>query len=333
MLFLGAGASLPFGVPTMEGFTRQVLNSFASDSRKRRSVELIIEKLEKSGFHAPDIEAIMDVLTARQDLTKARLSIGPRLVEFASNLADLPEDEEAKELLHQIEREIQTQCAKAEYEKSDNYYQAMFDKAPGGTQQQGGQKVATQFRNIFTTNYDLCIDSFLRNQEHSNGFEAKVGHERVFTGNWNQFGQGYFLCKLHGSIDWWEIGARVTQLSVIPGESLYRERIGGRMMVYPASEKYALRSPYAECLFRLREQLKYDELCWVIGYSFRDTPVNNAFNDILRSKPAFRIFSIGPHASIRAKTLEEPLRSRLKPLDVEFGTEAAITAIATSLNS
>jgi hypothetical protein len=333
MLFLGAGASQPFGVPTMKGFTKEILASFSEDRQRSKTLGEILDRLEGTGFTDPDIEAIMDVLTARQDPNKARLSIGPRIIEFAPDYPELPTNREARDLLQEIELKIQARCAKADYHQSDTYYQNLFDHAPGSIQQLGGQKIAMQFQHIFTTNYDLCIDSFLRRQEYSSGFEARAGHERAFTGNWNLGGPQYYLCKLHGSIDWWEIGGKVTQLTVTPGESLYREKIGGRMMVYPASEKYALRSPYAECLYYLRQQLRREGNCGIIGYSFRDTPINNAFIDALRVNPGLRLFSLGPHVSSRTRDLEEPLKSRIRPIDEEFGTSQAISALANGFSS
>ncbi len=328
MLFLGAGASRPFGIPTMKGLTKEILGGIAADGQARETLHKILRRLKQSGFNDPDIEAIMDVLTARQDLEKARSNIGPKIIEFTNARRDSRHHEEATIMLEMIESQVEARCSKADYDQADAYYQRFFENAPGGLQAMGGRKVAPHYMRIFTTNYDLCIDKFLRKQGYYNGFDEKEpGDARTFSGKWHNANGLYILCKLHGSIDWYEIGGRVTQLTVRPRESLYGEKIEGRRMVYPATEKYALRSPYAECLFYLREQLKVEGICVVIGYSFRDTPINNAFVDGLRFNPSMRIFSLGPRASIHKEELDEPLRSKITPIDAEFGTERAISEI------
>jgi len=315
----------------MKGFTKEILERFAGGTGKAM-LQAILTRLEDFGFKDPDIEAIMDVLTARMDPKKAKFSIGPRVIEFAERNINRTEDLDANIALLSIENEIEARCAKANFKVSDAYFDQFFNRVPGGKMASRSGVIPMGFQHIFTTNYDLCIDSYLRKHSCQNGFADFSGYGRVFTGDWPVNSDGWTLCKLHGSVDWYEVGGRITQLTVVPTVSLYNENIEGRMIVYPASEKYALRSPYAECLFYLRQRLRTEQQCVVVGYSFRDTPINNAFVDSLRLNPQLKVFSISPRAQTLVAEMEEPLKSKIIPVDAEFGMESAIVGIQQAWN-
>ena len=57
------------------------------------------------------------------------------------------------------------------------------------------------------------------------------------------------------------------------------EKIIDKMMIYPIGEIFATRTPYIETLSRFRNTLIEEKVVIVIGYSFRDDPINNAFID------------------------------------------------------
>lgn len=330
MLFLGAGASKPFGIPTMQDFTMEIPKALKDD--EAGEVNRILGRLREFGYRDADIEAVMDVLTAREDPNRARRSIGPRLIEFAERVVNKVSDVKANILLEAIKEQIEARCSRANFQQSDAYYEKFFKGVPTGFT----NGIPMVFQQIFTTNYDLCIDKFIRKQGYEDGFEEKVGYGRVFTANWRGTGaQGFTLCKLHGSVNWFEVGGRITQLAFAPGQSFMDEQVTGRMMVYPASEKYAMTSPYAECLFHLRRSLMAERLyepVIVVGYSFRDAPVNNAFVDAIKINPNIKIFSLGPHARAHQYELEEPLKSKVVPVEAEFGSDYAIQALKRALS-
>jgi len=327
MLFLGAGASKPFGIPTMKGFTDEIPKALKDDEAKE--VYDILGRLRGFGFPDADIESVMDVLTAREDLNRARRSIGPRLIEFVDNVPNKTYNIKANVLLASIKEQIEARCSKAVFQQSDSYYERFFKEAPSGVRLGGG--VPAIYQQVFTTNYDLCIDRFLRSRGYGDGFEEKPGYGRVFTATWPDSRDAkYALCKLHGSVNWFEVGGLVTQHTFAPGQSFMGENVTGRMMVYPASEKYALTTPYAECLFYFRQSFMSDtwhEPIVVIGYSFRDPAVNSAFTDAIKANPNIKIFSLRPRASANQYELDEPLRSKVVPVDAEFGTDYAIEAL------
>lgn len=315
----------------MKEFTSEILKTLEDDASVR--VKEILERIEEHGFVEPDIESVMDVLTARQDLDSAKMAIGPKIIEFSPRGPKYSTDLKASLLLENIRGQIIERCAKADFGQSDAYYGLFFKDGSSSHTISGTGWIAVPYQRIFTTNYDLCVERFLRKHflSYQDGFESRPGYGRVFTGSWPE-GHGYTLCKLHGSIDWFEIeGGPIVQMLGVPGETLYADTIKGRSMVYPAGEKYALTSPYAECLFYLRRALREERQCLVVGYSFRDLAINNAFTDAVRVNPELGLVLLGPHASSVRETLEEPLKSRVKPIDAPFGSRDAVEKAKASV--
>ncbi len=310
----------------MQDFTAEIPKALKDDEASE--VYSILGRLMEFGFANADIESVMDVLTARADPNRAKRSIGPRLVEFAEKVVNKTSDIKANSLLERIKEQIEARCAKAYFQQSDAHYEKFFKHAPTGTI----NGIPTHLRQIFTTNYDLCVDKFLRRHGYVDGFEERAGYGRVFTGSWAG-ANGYTLCKLHGSVNWFEIGGRITQLSFAPGQSYMDEQVTGRMMVYPASEKYALITPYAECLFYLRGSLmeRSADPIVVIGYSFRDSPINNAFVDAIKVNPGLRIIALRRYANAHQYELEEPLRSRVIPIDGDFASDKSLNDLDSAI--
>jgi hypothetical protein len=72
---------------------------------------------------------------------------------------------------------------------------------------------------------------------------------------------------------------------------------------------------------------RFGEPIVVVGYSFRDAPINNAFIDAIKLDPNLRIISMGPHASGHHSDLEETLKSKVIAVNAAFGTDDAIQAL------
>src|SRR5713101_3212957 len=119
MLLLGAGASKPFGIPTMQDFTMEIPNALKDD--EAGEVNRILGRLREFGYRDADIESVMDVLTAREDLNRAKRSIGPRLIEFAEKNVKHTENLMANVILERIKEQIEARCSKANFQQSDAY--------------------------------------------------------------------------------------------------------------------------------------------------------------------------------------------------------------------
>src|SRR5437870_5746411 len=128
MLFLGAGASKPFGIPTMKEFTEEIPKALRDDEAKE--INDILLRLKGHGYPDADIESVMDVLTAREDLTRARRSIGPRIIEFAEEIPNKTFSVKTNILLEDIKKEIEARCLKANFQASESYYEQFIRQVP-----------------------------------------------------------------------------------------------------------------------------------------------------------------------------------------------------------
>jgi SIR2-like domain len=85
--------------------------------------------------------------------------------------------------------------------------------------------------------------------------------------------------KLHGSIDWW-----LTEQGTIT-RSLAKENpfevLTDRTMIYPIYEKFVSKDPFFTLYQYFRRVLFKEDILIVIGFSFRDPSINNAFADWL----------------------------------------------------
>ena len=96
--------------------------------------------------------------------------------------------------------------------------------------------------------------------------------------------------KLHGSIDWWlnEQGMIVRSLDrVNPFEVLT-----DRSMIYPIYEKFVSKDPFFALYQYFRKILFREDILIVIGFSFRDPSINNAFADWLSTRPSSRLIIV-----------------------------------------
>jgi len=65
-------------------------------------------------------------------------------------------------------------------------------------------------------------------------------------------------------------------------------------MVYPIYEKYVSQDPYFTLYCFFRRILYIHDVYIVIGYSFRDPSINNAFRDALRNRSSSKMIIINP---------------------------------------
>ncbi len=157
---------------------------------------------------------------------------------------------------------------------------------------------------FFTTNYDLVLESLEEYSECNwvieTGMEKKGTHTYLNTKRFERVSTGLstlLLFKLHGSTDWWkntETG-RVMQVefgSTPPPH--YKD-----LLIYPTREKFdqVKEQPFSFLYDMLNHYLSSNvlRLCIAIGYSFRDSLINNRFRDAM--KKGLRLLIIDPYIS------------------------------------
>jgi len=143
-----------------------------------------------------------------------------------------------------------------------------------------------------------------------------------------------WLWKLHGSIwQFWSHG-RIIKTIEDPRNLTLPIDIEREMMIYPNKEKPILQDPYftTYAAFKLEPWFRLV----VVGYSFRDDPVNTAIADNMDWNPEARILIIDPRANEVRKELPDRLLTysgRIESLEVKFEKDRLELDIANWLGS
>ena len=326
IVFLGAGASNVFRIPTMPGF----IKIFDREIGEYRELyQGIKNRFSEDEF---DLEVLMTIL---EDLTKEGnemfKTVSPQTTDF---LFRMPRKEAlrfihnkeakvlAKELLAKLKQVIRRECRKAveDNKEVDNIlskYDHLFkilSKAPTEvdlTADDGETKYPSNLK-IITTNWDNCVETYFnrRQIEFSNGITLKRG-ENVFDINSFQDKKAVVgIFKLHGSVDLFSKADKIRKLSAFPeGRTTFGEEFGEEVMRWPiefGGYRMIIQSPYLD-LFRLFRQRIEDDMAWVlIGSSFRDISICTTMNDVVRLRIRRRypkIVFINPSAKAVVKRL------------------------------
>lgn len=337
MLFLGAGASKPFGIPTMQDFSSEIERAL----KKKGYGDLIKdikEQLLRFGF-VPDFENIYTTLSSITTPGKAISEAGPfvpYLLKFTEKPIPIPYGEDLKDVLDEIRNLIYLKCSKLDMSKVLSLYDGLFSALRGINYRIGPRSSGSySLQEIFTTNYDLSVERYCEERDLRlvTGFKTDArGTRLIFDPNlYEATPRPYRIVKLHGSIDQFvrEDGT-IVKLPYRPTvNSLYGEKYLGEMMIYPIGEKYISRSPYFELFKCLKESIR--DLCVVIGYSFRDEAINNAFIDGVRKDEKLKIILIDPNASETIKNVGI-IKKNIRMIAMEFEDPKTIEELKSAIN-
>jgi hypothetical protein len=212
----------------------------------------------------------------------------------------------------------------------DNVYRVLFTSNEGGERLDENSDPITS--KVFTTNYDTIFETSMRMNdiEYCDGFTPQQ-QDFVFSNEWEQ--GKVEVAKLHGSIDYYlrERDERVVRYPLRADESdtdLFGERLKERMMILPIGEKYVTRTPYLQLLNKLNRDLTCEEIIVIIGYSFRDDPVNNALIERIHRKERIKIVVVLPNATeIIRNNLPQRFQEVSVPLNISFGDSTSVGQI------
>lgn len=212
----------------------------------------------------------------------------------------------------------------------DNVYRVLFTSNEGG--ERLNENLDPIASKVFTTNYDTIFETTMRMNdiEYCDGFTPQQ-QDFVFNNVWKH--GKVEVAKLHGSIDYYlrERDERVVRYPLRADESdtdLFGEKLKERMMILPIGEKYVTRTPYLQLLNKLSKNLTSEEIIVIIGYSFRDDPINNAFNERIHRKERIKIVVVLPNATeIIRNNLPQRFQEVSVPLNISFGDSTSVEQI------
>lgn len=275
VLFLGAGASVPFGKPT----TKQLLERLAPEDSKIRY------SFRNSLLKCPqflDIEYVLSAATQIRDFLYN--SLGGAYFKYLSesqNALHTTRDPSASPInFHTTLPEWDGIVRSLEDDVFNNYrwdgnfdddLEKIYDPLFDFIKQYSDELI------ICTTNYDKAIENYCERKRYAcvDGFQEILGAHRWVKGQFyypaKTEGRTYvYLYKLHGSLDWKENrrGDIIkTHEEGRPGDPTYR----GNLLIYPTLDPKPVESdPFTTIINEFMKRIKDADICIVIGFSFRD---------------------------------------------------------------
>lgn len=337
MLFLGAGASKAFGLPDLRDLTKEIRIQLPNDPFKE--IEQILNQsndLNDLVFYSKnevDLEIFLTILDGLVDPTSSIGDLGPfgiylyKLLgrrEVVDRIKRSPE--RVQEIRNMTNNGIDKLLRNPNLQQAKKLYDELFSIGDlnGNIKDSNGKTVHNIFYYVATTNYDLALESYARGREDRHtyltyrGFE-KIDYEEAQCLDLNSLRSGsgnvHYL-KLHGSLDWW---VRDDNKIVLDGygKPTYGEKFVDRILIYPIYEKSISKEPFSSLYTAFRRRIYEEKVIIVIGYSFRDLSINNAFLDGLKNDEDSRIIIC---------TRSEVVKGRIKRIFPEYSRRIAYIA-------
>jgi hypothetical protein len=284
ILFLGAGASKPFGKMLMGEFVDWFRHKDDKGFGRAILTESKNELLDALCDEKKDLEFLIDELASLSSMTYLERRTRPVYLRADSTSLGAPSEQlvwpefanlagEARLLLAELKKEVYLHYREIENPAKLDLFTKIFRMVRGPMH----PVVA------FTTNYDPAVENLCAelNWTITDGF-ADVGRTYVWSRNAfdapaGPLGASLVLFKLHGSASWTRDHGRIVRsLPFYAGaDPDYRN-----VMIYPATSKVAIEEPFFTAYDFLEKCLTSTCLCLVIGYSFRD------YDTLMRFKSA-----------------------------------------------
>lgn len=289
LLFLGAGASKPFNVPTMKEMVEEFGYSLGSEERK------FYEEISNSLINRHkrfDLETFLMVLEALEDPDRWHPFASYILDKFNKDynaIIDPKKVIDAPSLSQDLKKFVRDKCYlnKNEYDKNKDLYELLLKLANEITGQSGGL-IGTSVNGIYTTNYDRYIDEYLR-EKFSRGYSSNVtdyfdrkDNPETLRIDYEKFLANYSppmeFVKVHGSVNWYLDNGTVVRTDNP------RTDFKSGIMIYPTSDKPLYKEPWMKLLILLKRALTRSSVWIVVGYSFNDEVILNLFKEALEER-------------------------------------------------
>jgi prefoldin subunit 5 len=284
IFFLGAGASVPAGVPDTYSFVQEFIDDI-DEAEKKETIEKIVQTLEVWNLEVwkkskIDIELLLETLVKLKDR-----KYEPLLQFYEGKAFILKGYADKKPLIDDLKNFIKSRAIVSEEEIK--YLQPL-------------RGFIEEFRplDIISLNYDTCIEQFcnVHKLSYQDGFDVHW-NPKTFTTEHTDIR----LYKLHGSVMWYQsdrggyikspVMTDTSNIQLITGEK------AENLMLYPM-QKWDFAEPLLELLVEIKHLLE-SETCKfliVVGYSFRDDHIRKILWDAARKNKKLHIIFIDPKA-------------------------------------
>jgi len=209
---------------------------------------------------------------------------------------------------HSIIREYRV----VDTQKAIEVYQPLFDTIFSNVDS------ASQCLPIFTTNYDLAIESFCGQQysqyELADGMEHDPLLRETFwnpgTFRWYQFRdqvRHIALFKLHGSVNWMRLTSTGRIVQSLPMYDVIDSDEYQNTIIYPSGSRVATSQPYLTGYHYFSRCCEHVRVILAIGYSFHDY---DALASLLKARQVnddLMLILLSPNAYNVLDTIIRPL--------------------------
>lgn len=279
VLFLGAGASVPFGKPT----TAQLKDTLRPpDSEIRNNFRNLIltctpyidfehvyyNALKIRDFLQSSSGLFFKYVSEVQNALYTYREPGVRHVKFHDTM------DEWDSIIRSLEEDVFENYGWND--KSDENLKAIFDPIFEWLKEQSEELV------VCSTNYDKALENYCELKKYScvDGFQEIRGSHRWVKGQFyyprKTEGETYvYLYKLHGSLDWKENRRGEVIKTNEEGQSTDRT-YKRNLLIYPTIDPKPMDfDPFMTIMKEFKKRMNEADACIVIGFSFRDKHISN----------------------------------------------------------
>jgi len=328
LLFLGAGASQPFSVPTMVRMVKKFEEHLKQNNIKGRNLYSQIKQTLEKGYDVSqvDIESVFSVITGIANQTSPQ-KMGHFPFYYIRRFSTerkftQTEIDEAENLRNELEEFIRKECEFSGKEDElleiyKNSYEPLFHNVEGveWNKNDSGYEYSRNWK-AYTTNYDTIFENYW-SELHSimDFFDLKGSEIAYFNAIKNVKGHLDTFVKIHGSIDWEKLenGGIIKSRTA----SFIRTKKKGKAMLYPIQQKDLYLYPWDVLFDEFKNGLNSCDPWYIIGYAFNDEFVLNSFLEFLPEGK--RLIIINPHAKELKKKFPENLQKNVIALPIKFG--------------
>ncbi len=313
--FFGAGASAPFGIPTMQKLTEEFINTISGEQLQlyKEIRDILIGEVDEKNV---DIESIFSVIEGLKNYDRDHIG---DLAIYASkkaypdkSLLKLDITRTNSDVITLLEKSYQKfirEKCRIKPENRKKLFDVYGNFFTGAERFRAGYAGANNIPfspgwTFFTTNYDRCLEVFWR--EHVNidihtGFNRSVSRNILEVENLLRHSQIAVpdLIKLHGSTNWLrhKESGQIEEKEYDIDQASFLGAVGyeSDVIIFPLSQKALYFEPYIPMFYRLNKELQRTRVWIVIGYSFRDPVIRDIF--VTQSSPDKKLVLLHPHSS------------------------------------
>lgn len=344
MLFLGAGASKAVGIGQLSDLTAKVMLKLEKTQYDDVIKDIISELGKKNSRYnyyeknEIDIEVILSVLNNGINHVNSMRELGPYAIYASDNrnltLQNRVSNNDLKKIRKIVATEITRNCSKFDEEKANEYYSDLFeiDKEIVDFKTFESTSRTKILSSIATVNYDLVIEKVCdkMGKHLPRGLKSEPGGEGenylplrdiLFEEHKIHANDKIRYLKLHGSIDW---RIRDTDRMIVKRDfpySLSGSPANEQVMIYPIYEKRLSQEFYFTMYHYFKRLLDFQEIYLIIGYSFRDNSINDAFYNALKNKKSSRMIVVTKNKQVinHVNTLFKEFKRKISIIESKFG--------------